>query len=107
MSSDEGMGIDEALCQIEACGYSTGDVESGSEAASIFRLGINQGVKAARASLARERERTVAMRRALSDLAQAWGNGHESDEDIALDPFLAVVASVVEEWQQIDPENQG
>jgi hypothetical protein len=98
------MGIDEALCQIEACGSSTGDVDSRSEEASIFRLGIDQGVKAARASLDRERERTVAMGRALGDLAQAWGNGHESDEDIALDPFLAVVEGVVEEWARIDSD---
>jgi hypothetical protein len=62
------MGIDEALCQIEACGYSTGDVDSRSEEASVFRLGIDQGVKAARASLAIERERSAALRLALSVL---------------------------------------
>lgn len=66
MSSE--MGIDEALCQIEACGDALGYVDPRSEAASIYRLGIDQGVKAARAALAGERERAVSSRRALGDL---------------------------------------
>ena len=65
--------LDEALCQIEACGNATGDVDAGSEAASIFRLGIDQGVKAARVELARERRRTAALEDALRLISNAIG----------------------------------